>query len=75
MTRRALHHAELAGRGDHGLRRRQARDLEPQPFVAQLLVRAFLREPLERERRLRGEHVERDEREQRRDRDERAPPT
>ena len=52
----------------------ERRDLVAQPLVAQLFVRAFLREPVERERRLRGEHVERDEREHRRDRDERRAP-
>ena len=64
-----IRHAELLGSGDDRRRRRERGDLGAQPFVPQLLVGALLREPVERERRLHREHVERDEREQARDGD------
>ncbi len=56
----------LRGGDDRG-GRRPARDFFAQPFIAKLLVRALLRQAIERERGLGRDHVEPDEREEGRD--------
>ena len=60
----SVDHAEATRRGDDRGRRRPARDVLAQAFVAKLLVGALLREPIQGERRLGANHTEPDQCEQ-----------